>query len=170
MLERLTKRIGDHVYYTQGQYKETLPAECTSSDVRTILNRLADYEDTGFDPKNIGNLLELLCAYGTIYSNLHPSKIRELIELDKKRKSSNEFELGDTVYCIVCNGEIKRGTIETKYMSTIGYEIYNAEIQTDEPNRHEYMKFDKDAIGRTAFKDQRSAELAGGWIKEKEDK
>jgi len=42
---RLTKRIDDHVYYTMGAYSETLPAECTSQDVRHILKRLADYED-----------------------------------------------------------------------------------------------------------------------------
>lgn len=86
MFERLTKRIGDHVYYTKGQYEETLPAECTPSDVRNILNRVADYEDTGIEPQNIESLTKLLCAYGELFANLHPSQIRKLIELNKKNK------------------------------------------------------------------------------------
>lgn len=170
MFERLTKRIGDHVYYTKGQYEETLPAECTPSDVRNILNRVADYEDTGIEPQNIESLTKLLCAYGELFANLHPSRIRKLIELDKKIKSSNEFELGDTVYCIMSNGEIKEIVIDTKFMGMNGYVSYSAVIPTNEPDRHEYLKFEKYEIGRTVFKDQKSAELAGGWIKDKEDK
>lgn len=44
-MDRLTKRIGEHVYYAKGKYSETLPAECESWDVRKILNQLAAYED-----------------------------------------------------------------------------------------------------------------------------
>lgn len=44
-MNRLTKRMGSHVYYTQGAYEETIPAECETADVRAILSRLADYED-----------------------------------------------------------------------------------------------------------------------------
>lgn len=171
MIERLTKRIKDCVYYTKGQYEETLSAECTPSDVRNILNRLAEYEDAGIEPQNIKSLTKLLCAYGELFANfLHPSQIQELIELDKKIKSSNEFELGDTVYCIMSNGEIKETVIDTKFMGMNGYVSYSAVIPTNEPDRHEYLKFEKYEIGRTVFKDQKSAELAGGWIKDKEGK
>ncbi len=52
-MDRLTKRIKDSVYYTKGEYQETLPAECNSSDVRAILNCLAAYEDTGLTPDEI---------------------------------------------------------------------------------------------------------------------
>lgn len=44
-MNRLTKRIGSKVYYTRGAYEETIPAECETSDVRAILQKLADYED-----------------------------------------------------------------------------------------------------------------------------
>ena len=42
---RLTKRIGEYVYYTQGKYEETLPAEMEPSDIRRCLKRLCDYEE-----------------------------------------------------------------------------------------------------------------------------
>lgn len=44
---RLTKRIGASVYYKLGKYPETIPAECETTDVRTILKSLAIYEDIG---------------------------------------------------------------------------------------------------------------------------
>lgn len=47
--ERLTKRIGDYVYFTKGAYSETLPAEMTTSDVRQVLSRLASYEDACYN-------------------------------------------------------------------------------------------------------------------------
>jgi NTP pyrophosphatase (non-canonical NTP hydrolase) len=52
-MERFTMRIADNVYYTKGKYKETIPAECESWDVREIMKRLADYEDTGLEPQEI---------------------------------------------------------------------------------------------------------------------
>lgn len=50
-MKRLTKRIGEHVYYTKGKYDETIPAECEPHDVRKILQALADYEDTNHTPE-----------------------------------------------------------------------------------------------------------------------
>lgn len=56
-MDRLTKRLGRHVYYTKGtMYRDTVPAECMSWDVREILRALADYEDTGLTPENIRNI------------------------------------------------------------------------------------------------------------------
>lgn len=52
-MERFTMRITDNVYYTKGKYEQTIPAECESWDVREILKRLADYEDTGLEPGEI---------------------------------------------------------------------------------------------------------------------
>lgn len=50
-MERLTKRIAGNVYYTNGKYDETIPAECEPHDVRKILQALADYEDTNHTPE-----------------------------------------------------------------------------------------------------------------------
>lgn len=57
-MSRLTKRISAVVCYTQGKYDETIPAECTPQDVRAILNKLADYEDTGLSPEEINARLQ----------------------------------------------------------------------------------------------------------------
>lgn len=53
-MDRFTKRINEMVYYTKGRFSETIPAECEGWDVRQILKRLADYEDTGLEPSEIG--------------------------------------------------------------------------------------------------------------------
>lgn len=60
-MKRLTKRIDGNVYYTEGKYKETIPAECESWNLREILKKLADYKDTGLEPEEIGK--------GRIYIN-----------------------------------------------------------------------------------------------------
>ena len=45
-MERLTKRIGDSlVVFTQGKYRDTIPAEMDNDDIRMVLKKLADYED-----------------------------------------------------------------------------------------------------------------------------
>lgn len=59
-MERFTMRIADKVYFTKGKYEETIPAECESWDVREILKRLADYEDTGLEPGEIACCINLL--------------------------------------------------------------------------------------------------------------
>lgn len=59
-MERLTKRIGENVYFTQGKYESTLPAECETQDVRNILHRLAAYEDTGLEPQLVRLLVKAI--------------------------------------------------------------------------------------------------------------
>lgn len=61
-MERLTKRIGENVYFTQGKYESTLPAECETQDVRNILHRLAAYEDTGLEPQSVQMLADAICG------------------------------------------------------------------------------------------------------------
>ena len=64
-MERLTIRTSEiHVAYTQGKYKDTIPAEMTKEDIRNVLNKLAHYEDL----EEQGLLLKLPCAEGdTVY-------------------------------------------------------------------------------------------------------
>ena len=100
-MERLTKRIRENVYYTKGKYEETLAAECTGSDVRTILNRLADYEDTGFDLQEIQKSADAICAYGKIFQGLPLTRIHELAQADREGKCVVlPCRVGDKVYCI----------------------------------------------------------------------
>ena len=58
-MERLTKRIGQHVYYTQGKYEDTLPVEMETNNIRSVLKKLAEYEDL----EEQGMLLRLPCGY-----------------------------------------------------------------------------------------------------------
>lgn len=44
-MKRLTKRIKQYVYYTQGKYEDTLPVEMETNDIRSVLKKLAEYED-----------------------------------------------------------------------------------------------------------------------------
>lgn len=60
-MERLVKRIGEYMYYTQGKYPETIPAEMSRDDIRNVLRKLADYEDA----EEQGLLLRLPCPIGT---------------------------------------------------------------------------------------------------------
>lgn len=46
-MERLTKVLPKTVVYTKGKYEDTVPAEMTTEDTRTVLKKLAEYEDIG---------------------------------------------------------------------------------------------------------------------------
>lgn len=46
-MERLTKVLPKIVVYTKGKYGDTVPAEMTTEDMRTVLKKLAEYEDIG---------------------------------------------------------------------------------------------------------------------------
>ena len=65
-MERLTERIkilqkDDLIVYTNGKYKDTIPAEMTNDDIRAVLKKLADYEDL----EEQGLLVRLPCKVGT---------------------------------------------------------------------------------------------------------
>lgn len=62
-MERLTKRLGSNgtVVFTQGKYKETIPAEMAVNETRIVLKKLCDYEDL----EEQGLLVRLLCKVGT---------------------------------------------------------------------------------------------------------
>lgn len=67
-MERLTKRIGEYVYYTQGKYPDTTVAEMIKDDIRNALQKLADYEDA----EEQGLLLRLPCKVGdAVYLTEH---------------------------------------------------------------------------------------------------
>lgn len=55
-MERYVCRMGDYVYYTKGKYPHTTAMECDSADVRNLLNRVADYEDSGLEPNEIAEI------------------------------------------------------------------------------------------------------------------
>ena len=65
MMERLTERIkrlqkDDLIVYTNGKYKDTIPAEMTNDDIRAVLKKLAAYEDL----EEHGLIVRLPCKVG----------------------------------------------------------------------------------------------------------
>lgn len=61
-MERLTKIINacgkTVVVYTRGKYEDTTTGEMRHEDIRNVMRRLSDYEDTGLIPEQIRELKE----------------------------------------------------------------------------------------------------------------
>lgn len=61
-MKRLTRVIKvdgkSVVVYTKGIYEDTTAAEMEHKDVRNVMRRLSEYEDTGLDPEQIRELKE----------------------------------------------------------------------------------------------------------------
>ena len=61
-MERLTKVINacgkTVVVYTRGKYEDTTTGEMRHEDIRNVMRRLSDYEDTGLTPEQIRELKE----------------------------------------------------------------------------------------------------------------
>ena len=86
-MDRFTSRIKEHVYYTKGKYDASIPAECEVQDVRNILQRLAEYEDTGLDPEEINKIKEniedgYMKSITRIYG-ISIKRMKELAEADR---------------------------------------------------------------------------------------
>lgn len=62
-MERLTKVINacgkTIIVYTQGKYEDTTAGEMEHEDIRNVMKRLSDYEDTGLTPEQVRELKEL---------------------------------------------------------------------------------------------------------------
>ena len=61
-MERLTKVINacgkTIIVYTQGKYEDTTAGEMEHEDIRNVMKRLSDYEDTGLTSPEIMELKE----------------------------------------------------------------------------------------------------------------
>lgn len=69
-MERLTRvmKINNTklVVYTKGKYEDATAAEMEYKDVRNVMRRLSEYEDTGLDPEQIQELKERDTAQLTV--------------------------------------------------------------------------------------------------------
>lgn len=77
-MERLTERIkrlqkDDLIVYTNGKYEDTIPAEMANDDIRSVLKKLAVYEDL----EEQGLLVRLPCPIGTTVWDIYGMDIRE---------------------------------------------------------------------------------------------
>lgn len=116
-MERLTKRIGEYVYYTQGKYPDTTASEMAKDDVRNALQKLAEYEDLGLTPEQIKQI-----------DALYREKCEELAEYKKLKEQGLILKLpckvGDTVYTItygnVAKKEVRAFEIWENYIWVMG--------------------------------------------------
>lgn len=120
--ERLTVRIHDKVYYTKGAYKETIPAECTTQDVREILKRLADYEDKFNDDslEQVYKHCEDLCKLLQVENKKYEDQIESLQQQNKAYEEALIFYADENNYNLeympVQNdkGKLARDALEVK--------------------------------------------------------
>ena len=97
-MERLTKVLPKIVVYTKGKYEDTVPAEMTTEDMRTVLKKLAEYEDIG-SPTELKKLKENggftgleLSEIATALKELQAYREQELMETsDEKARKSAEM-------------------------------------------------------------------------------
>lgn len=106
MMERLTKRIngvatyiGKENSYDTGQ----IPAELNVVARREILERLADYEDTGFSSKSYIELRK--AEEGLAAGGFSVFRMAELMRADKDgRLAMLPCKIGGTVYALIQDG------------------------------------------------------------------
>lgn len=97
-MERLTKVLTKTVVYTKGKYEDTVPAEMTTEDMRTVLKKLAEYEDIG-TPTELKQLKENggftgleLAKIATALKELQAYREQELMDIsDKEARKSEEI-------------------------------------------------------------------------------
>jgi len=80
-MDRLTKRIKGIVVYTCGKYEDTTPGEMESWDVRDVITRLAEYEDTGLTPEEIKEHEEIFAAYRHVCGGRLPEEVKRALKL-----------------------------------------------------------------------------------------
>lgn len=97
-MERLTKVLPKTVVYTKGKYEDTVPSEMTTEDMRTVLKKLAEYEDIG-TPTELKQLKENggftgleLAEIATALKELQAYREQELMDTsDKEARKSTEI-------------------------------------------------------------------------------
>ena len=76
-MERLTKVVNAYgktvVVYTRGEYEDTTAAEMEYEDIRNVMKRLSEYEDTGLTPERIRELKERDVAKAAIITGCNRS-------------------------------------------------------------------------------------------------
>ncbi len=89
-MERLTKKIGDHIVFPS----ELVGVELTpdNATMYSLLRRLSDYEDTGLTPEEIKDIVYRFEKFRVVHAMLFdptgkpictPARMKELAEADK---------------------------------------------------------------------------------------
>lgn len=101
-MERLTKRLEDgQVVFHECHGTCGTCDGATCYCIGTMVDRLAAYEDTGLEPEEIKDNMEMFRAYRHICAGHEPEHIRDLIQAEKDgRLIVLPCKVGDTVYVI----------------------------------------------------------------------
>ena len=150
-MERLTNRSDDGQAFMNCEECEASwckksgnhKTACTAIYCRNRLkDRLAAYEDTGLEPEEIKDNMEMFRAYRHICAGHEPEHIRDLLQAERDgRLVALPCKVGDKVYQI---------DAERVYESEVKGIIYDAG----------HIDFDERAIGKTVFLTREEAEAA----------
>ena len=114
----------------------------TNLNWENVLYRLAAYEDTGLEPEEIKDNMEMFRAYRHVCAGQEPDHIRDLLQAEKEgRMVLLPCKVGDTVYQI---------DAERVYESEVKWIIFDCND----------IAFDERAIGVSIFLTREEAEAA----------
>ena len=104
-MERLTRRINGVVVYVGAKNPYStgqIPCEVEPAGVREMMDRLAAYEDTGLEPREVSAIVKEWSDLCTVIGECGGiDRLRELAEADKDgRLVVLPCKVGDTVYRI----------------------------------------------------------------------
>lgn len=115
-MERITYRPSkSYVSKTTGDYVTAY----SDYDTRTIINRLADYEDTGLTPAEVLSMSGEWCAMMSVLNSIGSyDRLMELAKADKEgRVAVLPCRVGDTVYFVSkrykCINELTINSVES---------------------------------------------------------
>ena len=160
-MERLTKVINacgkTVVVYTRGKYEDTTTGEMRHEDIRNVMRRLSDYEDTGLTPEQIRELKERDTAKAPEEHDGHWYKILEEIDETIERYGENPYIDGKVTD--ICYGLNIAKDIIRKHMNDgwIPVEERLPEVDADieetieDDDRHEYNVTIRGALESTTL-------------------
>lgn len=106
-MERLTRvmKINNTklVVYTKGKYEDTTAAEMEYKDVRNVMRRLSEYEDTSLDPEKIQELKERDTAKAMIITGFNHAIGCKVGECPKCGAMTRD----DLTFCPDCGQRLK---------------------------------------------------------------
>ena len=156
-----------------------------SCSPRKVWERLKEYEDTGLEPEQIEDNMEMFKAYRSVCAGMPPEFIAELLELSKVRAEGRlvvlPCKVGDTVYAvkfatheetededlmpIAGGGEWVIWTVRVGIINYCDYRTKNTHgYVVGSTQNGSGVTFDFDDFGKTVFltREEAEKELEGG--------
>lgn len=137
-MERLTKVIAAYgknvVVYTRGKYEDTTAGEMEVKDVRNVMGKLSDYENTGLTPDQIMELKERDKPKRVVYE--HEFEDNRLISYVQRCKSCGEqYDPSEKFnFCPNCGQRILRRKVIVKAFANYGFAGTEMEFEEEFPD------------------------------------